>query len=120
MICYLNTITIDIRFLIKFNQNSSVSEDSQGSSPDQDTNKLGTSPRINKFLTREPPDGCEKVHLKTLTDKKPISFEHVPQPPSTFKLRPSLDSAFQILHPLSTQADENVPIVPLLKDSPDK
>lgn len=25
--------------------------------------KLGTSPRINKFLAREPPDGCEKVKI---------------------------------------------------------
>lgn len=98
---------------------SYISEGSQGSSPDQDTNKLGTSPRINKFLTREPPDGCEKVHLKSLTDK-PISFEHVSQPPNTFKLRPSLDSAFQILQPSSTQADENLPIVPPQKDSLDK
>lgn len=95
-------------------------EDSQGSSPDQDTIKLGTSPRINRFLTREPPDGCEKVHLKSLTDKKPISFEHVPQPPSTFKLRPSLDSAFQILQPSNAQADENLPIVPPQKHTQDK
>lgn len=33
-------------------------------SPDVDsTNKLATSPQINKFLTREPPDGCEKVKI---------------------------------------------------------
>lgn len=94
-----------------------VPDESQGSSPDQDTNKLGTSPRINKFLTREPPDGCEKVQLKSLTDKKPIAFE--PHPPSTFKLRPSLDSAFQLLQPSSTQADENIPTVPPPQDLSD-
>ena len=31
------------------------------SSPDLDGSKLGTSPQINRFLAREPPDGCEKV-----------------------------------------------------------
>lgn len=33
------------------------------SSPDLDGAKLGTSPQINRFLAREPPDGCEKVIL---------------------------------------------------------
>lgn len=33
------------------------------SSPDLDGSKLGTSPQINRFLAREPPDGCEKVYL---------------------------------------------------------
>lgn len=33
---------------------------SSGSSPDTEA-KLGTSPQLNRFLAREPPDGCEKV-----------------------------------------------------------
>lgn len=33
-------------------------------SPDVDSNKLALSPHINKFLTREPPDGCEKVKIE--------------------------------------------------------
>jgi hypothetical protein len=43
---------------------------SRGSSPDQETGKLGTSPHINKFLAREPPDGCEKVNLKFVEDTR--------------------------------------------------
>ena len=27
---------------------------------------LGTSPRVSRFLCREPPDGCEKVTLKAI------------------------------------------------------
>lgn len=34
------------------------------SSPDLDGSKLGTSPQINRFLAREPPDGCEKVNIR--------------------------------------------------------
>ena len=33
-------------------------------SPDVESNKLAISPHINKFLTREPPDGCEKVKIE--------------------------------------------------------
>ncbi|XP_077285742.1 glucocorticoid-induced transcript 1 protein-like isoform X2 [Arctopsyche grandis] len=75
------------------------------SSPDLDVNKLGTSPHINRFLAREPPDGCEKVNLKftegvmgcskTIGDISPI------KPSVGFQLRPSLGSAFQPLQPPS-------------------
>ncbi|XP_018565556.1 protein FAM117B isoform X2 [Anoplophora glabripennis] len=88
------------------------SGDSVGSSPDQETNKLGTSPHINKFLAREPPDGCEKVHLKSLDETKYVPLEHAPQP-CTFKLKPSLGSAFHILHPnISNTVDQDLPLVP--------
>lgn len=80
--------------------------DSQGSSPDQESGKLGTSPHINKFLAREPPDGCEKVLLKTLDEQQMcVQVEHVPQP-CTFQLKPSLRSAFQLLQPNSNVNDE--------------
>jgi len=41
---------------------------STGSSPEP--HRLGTSPHINKFLAREPPDGCEKISTKFIEDKK--------------------------------------------------
>ncbi|KAJ8985035.1 hypothetical protein NQ317_016946 [Molorchus minor] len=89
--------------------------DSQGSSPDHEA-KLGTSPQINKFLAREPPDGCEKVHLKLVDDRKYVTLEH-PGPPSTFKLKPSLGSAFQLLQPnVSNTVDQDLPIVPPRQD----
>ncbi|KAJ8966961.1 hypothetical protein NQ314_003183 [Rhamnusium bicolor] len=88
------------------------SGDSQGSSPDQEASKLGTSPHINKFLAREPPDGCEKVHLKSMDERKLVPHEHAPQP-CTFKLKPSLGSAFQILQPnISNTVDRDLPLVP--------
>jgi hypothetical protein len=43
---------------------------SRSSSPDQEAGRLGTSPHINKFLAREPPDGCEKVNLKFVEDTR--------------------------------------------------
>lgn len=86
--------------------------DSQGSSPDQESSKLGTSPHINKFLAREPPDGCEKVHLKSLEDRKSVTLDLGPQP-CTFQLKPSLGSAFQILQPnLQISRERETPLVP--------
>ncbi|XP_033231070.1 protein FAM117B-like isoform X2 [Belonocnema kinseyi] len=44
---------------------------SRGSTPEQEKeSRLGTSPHINRFLAREPPDGCEKVHLKFTEDSR--------------------------------------------------
>lgn len=44
---------------------------SRGSTPEQDREgRLGTSPHINRFLAREPPDGCEKVNLKFVEDAR--------------------------------------------------
>ncbi|XP_070387660.1 protein FAM117B-like isoform X2 [Dermacentor albipictus] len=64
------------------------------------TSKLGTSPQINKFLTREPPDGCEKVKIID-EGRKPATSpmmgdgtESVLKPSSQFVLRPSQSSAF--------------------------
>ncbi|XP_050304393.1 protein FAM117B-like isoform X2 [Anthonomus grandis grandis] len=90
---------------------SHSSGDSHGSSPDNEGNKLGTSPQINRFLAREPPDGCEKVRLKSSNDKTNILLEHAPQP-STFKLRPSLGSAFKILQPALSPSEEQAEPLP--------
>ncbi|KAL1491894.1 hypothetical protein ABEB36_012416 [Hypothenemus hampei] len=79
-------------------QDFNSSGESYGSSPDNEEAKLGTSPQINKFLAREPPDGCEKVRLKSLDEMSNILVDHIPQP-NTFKLKPSLGSAFKILQP---------------------
>ena len=44
---------------------------SRGSTPEQEKeSRLGTSPHINRFLAREPPDGCEKVNLKFIEDSR--------------------------------------------------
>ncbi|XP_013165191.1 PREDICTED: glucocorticoid-induced transcript 1 protein-like isoform X1 [Papilio xuthus] len=71
------------------------------SSPDLDGSKLGTSPQINRFLAREPPDGCEKVNLKA---GEGAYTEAMMMKPSVagFTLRPSLGSAFQPLQPAPT------------------
>lgn len=87
---------------------------SQGSSPDQDGGKLGTSPHM--FMARGPPDGCERVHLKSIEERRSLTLDHAPQP-STFQLKPSLGSAFQILQPnLHSSTDQNLPLVPSQKD----
>lgn len=41
----------------------SSDDGSQSTSPDEGAAASSASPRINKFLAREPPDGCEKVSL---------------------------------------------------------
>lgn len=88
---------------------------SQGSSPDQEGNKLGSSPQL--FLSRGPPDGCEKVHLKSVEDgRRSLTLDHVPQP-CTFQLKPSLGSAFQILQPnLHSSTNTDIPLVPSEQD----
>lgn len=71
------------------------------SSPDLDGSKLGTSPQINKFLAREPPDGCEKVNLKSGEGILDPFCVMKPSAPG-FTLRPSLGSAFQPLQPATS------------------
>lgn len=62
--------------------------------------KLGTSPRINKFLAREPPDGCEKVKIidegrkHTTVPMVGDASDSISKPNSQFVLRPSQSSAF--------------------------
>ncbi|CAH0554868.1 unnamed protein product [Brassicogethes aeneus] len=82
---------------------------SAGSSPDREIGKLGTSPHINRFLAREPPDGCERVSLKSLDDELPKQPTAVvaQQPLTMFKLRSSLGSAFQLLQPNSVEHHEH-------------
>ena len=33
-----------------------------------------SSPKMNKFLTREPPDGCEKIKIMTEDDRFVLCF----------------------------------------------
>ncbi|KAG0723586.1 Glucocorticoid-induced transcript 1 protein [Chionoecetes opilio] len=61
------------------------------------TQTLATSPHINKFLAREPPDGCERVSLKHHEDRSGVTKTGVwpaVRPPGAFTLRPSQGSAF--------------------------
>ncbi|XP_034946155.1 protein FAM117B-like isoform X2 [Chelonus insularis] len=73
---------------------------SRGSTPEQEREgRLGTSPHINRFLAREPPDGCEKVNLKFVEDaRRPMmdlsKLDYSSKPCVTFQLKPSLGSAF--------------------------
>lgn len=97
---------------------SHSSGESHGSSPDNEGSKLGTSPHINKFLAREPPDGCEKVRLKSQEEKTNILLEHAIQPSSSFKLRPSLGSAFKMLQPALSPSREHTEPVVLQRDAP--
>ncbi|XP_050350483.1 protein FAM117B-like isoform X1 [Nymphalis io] len=69
------------------------------SSPDLDGSKLGTSPQINRFLAREPPDGCEKVNLKAGEGAYTEPISVMKPTVHGFTLRPSLGSAFQPLQP---------------------
>lgn len=104
--------SVDTQTPQKFGTSSNSSSNSQGSSPDQESGKLGSSPQINRFLAREPPDGCEKVQSKSMNNSKIDPIEHVPQK-STFKLKPSLGSAFQILHPTKSEiTEQDLPTVP--------
>ncbi|KAG5898294.1 hypothetical protein JTB14_008637 [Gonioctena quinquepunctata] len=103
----------------EFRSSSHSSGESLGSSPDQETSKLGSSPQINKFIAREPPHGCEKVQSKSMNCKKSLPMEHVPQL-CTFKLKPSLGSAFQILQPnLNKSSEQDLPLVPSRQDDDD-
>ncbi|CAL7950091.1 unnamed protein product [Xylocopa violacea] len=73
---------------------------SRGSTPEQDKEgRPGTSPHINRFLAREPPDGCEKVNLKFVEDaRRPMidlsKLDYCSKPCVAFQLKPSLGSAF--------------------------
>ncbi|XP_026282295.1 glucocorticoid-induced transcript 1 protein isoform X1 [Frankliniella occidentalis] len=78
------------------------------SSPDRDAGKLGTSPHINKFLAREPPDGCEKVNLKFVEDNRRPMIDFTTygnlKPCVSVQFKPSLGSAFMPLQTLSSAA----------------
>lgn len=80
----------------------SSDDGSQSTSPDEGgTAVTSASPRINKFLAREPPDGCEKVNLKLTEADSSTNTTHF-KPCVAFQLRPSLGSAFQPLQPIPT------------------
>jgi hypothetical protein len=75
-----------------------LSDDSQSTSPEDEAcggPNLNASPRINKFLAREPPDGCEKIEQFRAN----FDLGHLPKPKPAggFLLKPSLGSAFQPL-----------------------
>ncbi|XP_076348801.1 protein FAM117B-like isoform X2 [Tachypleus tridentatus] len=78
-------------------------EGSKSASPDLDCNfKFGTSPCINRFLAREPPDGCEKVKISeerrnTSTLMEPQGYGPF-KPSEKFVLLPSQSSAFYPLY----------------------
>ncbi|XP_022244212.1 protein FAM117B-like [Limulus polyphemus] len=80
-----------------------VSKGSKSASPDPDCIfKLGTSPHINKFLAREPPDGCEKVKIvderrNTTNNVEPLGYGPI-KPCEKFVLLPSQSSAFYPLY----------------------
>jgi hypothetical protein len=76
----------------------SETEDSQGSSPDQDRMLSGSSPQINRFSSRAPPDGCERVLSKSVPILRPIPREVVSHPTTLYTLKPSSHSAFESLH----------------------
>lgn len=80
----------------------SSDDGSQSTSPDEGGAAVtSASPRINKFLAREPPDGCEKVNLKLTEADTSTNTPHF-APCVAFQLRPSLGSAFQPLQPIPT------------------
>lgn len=79
----------------------SSDDGSQSTSPDEAAAVTSASPRINKFLAREPPDGCEKVNLKLTEADSSTNTTHF-KPCVAFQLKPSLGSAFQPLQPLPT------------------
>ncbi|XP_058837757.1 protein FAM117B-like [Topomyia yanbarensis] len=79
----------------------SSDEGSQSTSPDEGAAVTSASPRINRFLAREPPDGCEKVNLKLTEADTSTNTTHF-KPCVAFQLRPSLGSAFQPLQPMPT------------------
>ncbi|CAH1404421.1 unnamed protein product [Nezara viridula] len=84
---------------------SEMHDVSEDSSPEQEGRGLGTSPRINRFLAREPPDGCERVSTRFTEDRRPMvdisEMDYPLKPSMNFQLKPSLGSAFQPLR--STQ-----------------
>ncbi|CAG2174837.1 unnamed protein product, partial [Oppiella nova] len=76
-------------------------------------NNYSMSPKINKFLTREPPDGCEKIRIVNEDDRLNAincqpngGFVCPVQPSSGFVLLPSRSSAFlPIFKPNDFSAD---------------
>ncbi|XP_044271858.1 uncharacterized protein LOC123015882 isoform X2 [Tribolium madens] len=96
----------------------SETEDSQGSSPDQERILSGSSPQINRFSSSAPPDGCECVLSKSVPILRPIPREVVTSHPNTsFTLKPSSHSAFESLQQTSKDtSDRDSPKVPDQED----
>jgi len=65
------------------------------------------SPKVSRFLGREPPDGCEKVPLKTAEQPAKTGQDYGPPKPgpnAQFVLQPSSGSAFCLLPPYNKPA----------------
>ncbi|XP_022254573.1 glucocorticoid-induced transcript 1 protein-like isoform X3 [Limulus polyphemus] len=100
---YSQSVSPTVPFLGQMDSSQPASRGSKSASPDLDwSTKLGTSPRINKFLAREPPDGCERV--KIVDERRNTSAIMEPQrygpykPSEKFVLLPSQSSAFYPLY----------------------
>lgn len=97
-----------------FDRRTQSDDDSHSTSPDDEAAayNIGASPRINRFLAREPPDGCEKINLKVIEQGESIAgAEHLEKPKlfGGFQLRPSLGSAFMPLQPYDRVDDTLAP-----------
>uniref|UniRef100_A0A1B6DMH8 Glucocorticoid-induced transcript 1 protein n=1 Tax=Clastoptera arizonana TaxID=38151 RepID=A0A1B6DMH8_9HEMI len=80
---------------------------SEDSSPEQDSRQFGTSPRINRFLAREPPDGCERVSSRFNEECRKTVVDYCPIKTSVnFQFKPSLGSAFLPLAQCSRQTPQ--------------
>lgn len=91
-------------------------EGRKSASPELDVStKLGTSPQINNFLAREPPDGCEKIKIVEEPRKVSASTDGCLRPTMNFVLMPSQSSAFYPLYKtcLPSSATEKPPRSPL-------
>ncbi|XP_008198587.2 uncharacterized protein LOC657599 isoform X5 [Tribolium castaneum] len=97
--------------------NPNSSEDSQGSSPDQERILSGSSPQINRFSSSAPPDGCDRVLSKSVPILRPIPREIVvsSHPNTSFTLKPSSYSAFESLQTSKDSSDDS-PKVPEQED----
>ncbi|GAB6032479.1 hypothetical protein CHUAL_011110 [Chamberlinius hualienensis] len=73
-------------------------DDSKSVSPEPSDVQLGTSPCINKFLAREPPDGCERVKIiEEFRKPQQIVFDplaYLRPKPTNSAFKPSSSSAF--------------------------
>ncbi|XP_055381752.1 protein FAM117B-like [Condylostylus longicornis] len=74
-----------------------ISSDESPSSDDR-SNTPSASPRINRFLSREPPDGCERISTKIVEKVKAGDFK-----PNVGSLVISQASAFTPLQQLNTE-----------------
>ncbi|XP_037088853.1 protein FAM117B-like [Pollicipes pollicipes] len=86
-------------------------EASKCSTPELELSRLGSSPQINRFLAGAPPDGCERVCLKSMeSTRRPVPLDPLIKP-AVFELKPSLGSAFS-RPPFRQRGDDSSGTVP--------